>query len=253
MGEDGTSSDAKPGGELFDTDDAVALYTDRVEDPAFFPQERKAVERYFTASGASVLDVGCGSGRVSRLLADRGFDVVGIDVSEPLVEKARSLFPDIEFRVEDVREASFDAESFDYVVFSHFGLDYILPKAEREKALREMYRLLKPGGLVLFSSHNSWHPFLSVLSLFGGGGTDAAKSGVKDLWDLYLRPENRDRLRSRHRTESVPLGDVDIYLSNPVHQWLQLRKAGFTLLDVVGERDGPLRLFERDPHYVAKK
>lgn len=246
MSEEGASSGGQRSGGLFDTDDAVELYSDRVEDPTFFPQERKAVERYFTESNASVLDVGCGSGRVSKLLHERGFDVVGIDVSESLVEQARSLFPEIEFRVEDVRDVSADAGSFDYVVFSHFGLDYVLPKSAREEALRELYRLLTPGGILVFSSHNSWHP---VLSLVVGD----AKPALKDLWDLYLRPENHDKLFSRYRTESVPLGDVDIYLSNPVHQWIQLRKTGFTLLDVVGKREGLSRLFERAPHYVAKK
>lgn len=232
--------------ELFNTDDAVELYTERVTDATLFPQERKAVERYFTDTDGSVLDVGCGVGRVSSLLHERGFDVTGIDVSEPLVENARSLFPDIDFRVADIRNAPFESETFDYVVFSFYGLDYVLPEAERITALREIYRLLKPAGIVMFSSHNSWHPLvpLSVSDLL---------QAIKDVWVLYLRGKSRERLLSRYKIESVPLGEVEIYLSNPIHQWLQLRKCGFTPLDVVGQHDGLRRFFERHPHYVAKK
>lgn len=231
---------------LFTDDEAVELYTERIQDPSLFPQERKVVERYFTDGSASVLDVGCGVGRVASLLQSRGFDVTGIDVSEPLVEKARSLFPDIDFRVGDVRDTSFESGSFDYAVFSYYGLDYLLPKAERVAALRELYRVLKPGGILAFSSHNSWSTFVPL-------SVGELRRSIGDVGDFYRKPRNHARLLSRYKFETVPLGEVEVYLSNPVHQWLQLRKSGFTPLDVVGERDGLARLFERDPHYVAKK
>jgi len=239
-------TDQSGAGSLFATDDAVGLYTDRVRDPSLFPQEREAVDRYFTEDGASVLDIGCGAGRVSHLLDERGFDVTGIDVSRPLVERARTLFPDIDFRVADVRDPPFEAASFEYAVFSFFGLDYVLPQPERVQALRQIRRVLKPSGIFVFSSHNSWHPLvpLSVADF---------RRGVGDVLDLYLREENHGRIGTPYKIESVPLGEVEIYLSNPVRQWLELRKQGFTLVDVVGERDDVFRFFERDPHYVAKK
>ncbi|UPW00511.1 class I SAM-dependent methyltransferase [Halorussus gelatinilyticus] len=241
------STDGSAGTDgVFTTDDAVELYTERVRNPTLFPQERKIVERYFADTEGSVLDVGCGVGRVSSLLHDRGFDVTGIDVSEPLVEKARSLFPDVEFRVGDVRDTDFEPASFDYAVFSYYGLDYLLPKSERVAALRELYRVLKPSGIVAFSSHNNWSPLVPLSSR-------DLRRAIGDVGDFYKKPKNHARLFSRYKFETVPLGELEVYLSNPLHQWLQLRKCGFTLLDVVGEREGVGRFFERDTHYVAKK
>jgi len=240
-----TGGSTKNGG-LFTNDDAIELYRKRISDPELFPQEQKAIERYFTDTNTSVLDIGCGVGRVSYLLHERGFDVTGIDISEPLVEEARSLFPEIDFHIVDIRDTNFNSEAFDYATFSWFGLDYVLPKAKRIEVLREIQRVLKPSGILIFSSHNSWHPLLPF-------SVNNLRRAVADVVDLYFQEKNRSRIFSRYKIESVPLGEVEIYLSNPVHQWLQLRKCGFTPIDVVGERDGILRFFERDPHYVAKK
>ncbi|UPV76631.1 class I SAM-dependent methyltransferase (plasmid) [Halorussus limi] len=225
--------------EIFTTEDAIKLYTERVQDSTLFPAEQKAVERYFTDPNASVLDVGCGVGRVSHLLDERGFDVTGIDISQPMIEKARSLFPNLDFQVADIRNTTFNSGAFDYVVFSYYGLDYILPKAERVKALREIYRVLRPAGIIVFSSHNSWYKPLRRVA--------------GDFIEHYFEGEKRGKVFSRYKIDSVPLGEVEVYLSNPVHQWLQLRKCGFTLLNVTGESEGRGRFFERDPHYVAKK
>jgi len=237
-----SGSDEGDAHSLFSSEAAVARYVARAETEGLFAQERKVIDRYFTADGASVLDVGCGVGRVSHRLAERGFDVTGIDVSEPMVEAARSLFPDVEFRVADVVDTDFPSAAFDYAMFSYFGLDYVHPGGRRIAALRELHRLLKPGGILAFSSHNTWHTIPGALA----GGFGYAR-------DLYLTRKNLPRLFSRRKLQSVPLGELEIYLSSPLHQWVQLRRCGFAPLDVVGKRDGLLRYVEVQPYYVAKK
>jgi ubiquinone/menaquinone biosynthesis C-methylase UbiE len=246
MSSDSDTNGSTNEGGVFTDGEAVELYRERIDDPELFAQERKAVDRYITDTDASVLDVGCGVGRISHLLHERGFHVTGIDVSKPLVEEGRSLFPEIDFHIADIRDLPFASESFDHVVFSWFGLDYVLPKAERIEALGEIWRVLKPSGIGVFSSHNHWHSFVPI-------PVDNPPKALRDVVDLYLREKNHERIGSRYKIESVPLGEVEIYLSDPIHQWLQLRKCGFTLLDVVGERDGLLRFLERQPHYIVKK
>lgn len=228
--------------EYFTRDDSVERYASRLDSQGLFPQEQKTVRRYFTKTGASVLDVGCGAGRVSHLLEKRGFDVTGIDPSEPLVERARSRFPEIDFRVGDIADSDIPSEEFDYVVFSYYGLDYLFPGSRRLQALREIYRVMKPGGFFLLSTHNGWYPFAGLIV---GDGSD--------FKETYLSKKNRSRLLSPYRLERVTDGTIEIYVSNPIRQWTQLWNCGFTPTAVVGKRDDALRLFERNLHYVAKK
>ncbi len=103
--------------------------------------------------GMKVLDAGCGSGRNLVYLLRRGFDVWGIDGSERAIAAVRAqgaaLAPSLPadcFRVEPVERMSFADESFDVVISSavlHFARD----EAHWEAMLREMWRVLKRGGV----------------------------------------------------------------------------------------------------------
>jgi SAM-dependent methyltransferase len=99
--------------------------------------------------GARVLDVPCGWGRHSVLLAEQGYDVVGADLSFDLLTRAfvGPLYAAADVRVQPFADASFDAV---LNVFTSLGL--FLDDAEDLRALREAYRLLKPGGRFLLES-----------------------------------------------------------------------------------------------------
>jgi ubiquinone/menaquinone biosynthesis C-methylase UbiE len=115
------------------------------------PQQRAMLNAYLSEiqlpDAAVVLEVGCGTGAVTRVLAAmRGVkDVVGVDPSPLFVEKARELgqnVPRLSFRTGDGRTLPFADGSFDLVVFQ----TTLCHVPEPEQALREARRVLRAGG-----------------------------------------------------------------------------------------------------------
>ncbi len=105
-------------------------------------------------AGTTVLDVGCGIGGSSRILArDYGFKVTGITISPEQVKRAQQLTPpelDVQFRVDDAMALSFPDASFD-VVWSIEAGPHMPDKAIFAK---ELLRVLKPGGILVVADWN---------------------------------------------------------------------------------------------------
>jgi len=98
-----------------------------------------------------VADVGCGPGMGARYLRAQGIDAFGIDCSTKMVTAARALGPDVEFRVEDMTQLRAADGSWAGIV-SLYSLIH-LPRNDVRSVLREFYRVLKPGGLLLVAFH----------------------------------------------------------------------------------------------------
>ncbi|HEX8685895.1 MAG TPA: class I SAM-dependent methyltransferase, partial [Pyrinomonadaceae bacterium] len=106
------------------------------------------------APGMRVLDAGCGGGRNLVFLLRSGYDVCAVDQSGEAVARVRSLaaalaprLPADNFRVERVEGMSFDGDGFDFVISSavlHFARD----EAHWQAMLREMWRVLRRGGIL---------------------------------------------------------------------------------------------------------
>ena len=97
--------------------------------------------------GMQVLDICCGPGVLAAGALERGAEPMGIDLSEEAVQLARTLVPQGRFQQGDAQALPFPAESFDAALCG-YGLMHL---PEPAAALREILRVLRPGGRASFS------------------------------------------------------------------------------------------------------
>ena len=117
------------------------------------PLDRQLLDR-FAASVRDVgpaCDMGCGPGHVARYLHARGVQVYGVDLSAEFVERARRLNPDIGFQQGDMMALDMADEAWAGIA-AFYSLIHI-PRADVVYALRELRRVLRPGGVLLLSFH----------------------------------------------------------------------------------------------------
>ncbi|MFD3404357.1 class I SAM-dependent methyltransferase [Kribbella sp. NPDC058693] len=116
------------------------------EDAAF-----DLLAKLVAGSGRPVLDVGCGPGRTTGLLAERGLPVTGIDLSPGMIEVARRDHPELDFRVGSMTALDVADGSVSGVV-SWWSIIH-LPRDVVPLAFAEFYRVLAPGGVLLMGFH----------------------------------------------------------------------------------------------------
>jgi ubiquinone/menaquinone biosynthesis C-methylase UbiE len=133
--------------EEWTTDDWVRKLKQQADDSR--PYRQRLYARVGLVRAERVLDVGCGTGAVTLDIAEstRG-QVVGVDIDEAKLVEARRLLevvPNLEFQVADVQDLPFPDGSFDLVTLN-IVLVYV---PDKQRALAEMARVLRPGGHVL--------------------------------------------------------------------------------------------------------
>ena len=163
-------------------------------------------------SGSRALDAGCGSGRFTVALAKRFQEVVGIDISEPLIEIAQRERPrrNVTYRVADLM-AFENSAGFD-VVFSATTLHHL---RQIEAALLHLRGLLKPGGTMVLIDNVASRPtparWVHVLGALRQLPGDLRRLGPRDARWLFgfrtsrpwLEHVASDRYLSRHEFERV--------------------------------------------------
>jgi len=117
------------------------------------PFDRALLDRFARMVGASgpACDLGCGPGQVARYLRDRGVDVFGVDIAPGMVETARQLNPDIDFKQGDMLGLDLPDGSLSGIA-AFYSIIHI-PREKIPAALRELKRVLRSEGLLLIAVH----------------------------------------------------------------------------------------------------
>ena len=191
-----------------------------------------------------LLDLGIGAGRTTRFFAPLVEHYVGIDIAPGMIKRCRETFAAHQqndgwaFSVGDAADLSAHANaSFHAALFSFNGLD-CLPLDQREPCLREIHRVLHPGGTLLFSAHNIG----AIPHLYHQESAELSSSRLAAI-------------RARNKTlpanapppflsfwDGVYGEDVDLrhIYADPPAQCRQLIEIGFTTVDVLSSTTGEI-------------
>ncbi len=117
------------------------------------PKDREMLLRFSEELGNNkpVWDLGCGPGQTTRYLKDLGVEISGLDLSEKMLEHAREIHPDIQFRRGNILALDFEddtiAGAVAFYAIVHFTEEQV------KTAFCEIYRVLQPGGRFLLTFH----------------------------------------------------------------------------------------------------
>jgi ubiquinone/menaquinone biosynthesis C-methylase UbiE len=117
------------------------------------PKDQEILHRFSQEIGdrRPVWDFGCGPGQTTKYLNDLGIEISGLDLSEKILEQARTLHPDLNFRKGNILELDFDEDSIAGVVAFYAIVHFT--EEQVGIAIREIFRVLQPGGIFLFTYH----------------------------------------------------------------------------------------------------
>lgn len=235
--------------EWFDSPLYEKLYSNRNESEAAMLADRIETEiplpRY-----REVLDLGCGRGRHSLTLAERGYSVTGIDLSPSAIEKATLLanergLTDVQFEVRDMREPL--DRKFDAVVnlFTTFG--YFLDDDENRSVIGSVSSMLKPDGIFIMDYLNPDHVKRNLVDSeegeYGVYSYRIKRKIEEQMVFKTIRFEGGDLEEPVVYQERVKLYDLKWFKT--VHQ-----KYGLTLQKTMGDYSGSDFMDSESPRMV---
>ncbi|MEI6266979.1 MAG: class I SAM-dependent methyltransferase [bacterium] len=115
----------------------------------------KATES-FALKNMNVLDLGCGNGRLYEFLTSKGARYTGLDLSPDLIKIAKNKYPKGDFVAGNLLKTPFEDGQFD-VIYCIATLHHIPSKELRIEALKEISRILRPGGQIFFTNWYFWN------------------------------------------------------------------------------------------------
>jgi SAM-dependent methyltransferase len=195
-------------------------------DTGLYPVESLLIKQFFPAPPARILDIGCGAGRTTRDLIGLGYTVTAIDLADELLKIAQSRAPAAQFFNMNAANLDFPDASFDAVFFSYNGMDHVYPFKDRLKVIKEVKRVLIPGGIFYFSGHN----------INGHFGRKGWLHGFKDKLSLVRENIGNFKLFEGYWLYKESLGSQFLYSKQPKDQFRVLQKMGFQTHCICGQK-----------------
>ncbi|MFL6213686.1 MAG: class I SAM-dependent DNA methyltransferase [Blastocatellia bacterium] len=199
-----------------------------------------------------VVDLGCGSGLWAGQLIERGYTVLGIDISEAMIRLARQRAPQAEFRVASIFQA--DIPPCRAVTSLGECISYLFDTTNNNRALRQLFRrvynALAPGGVFVFD----------VMEMTGIGRETTTRTFAEgDGWMTVVETqEDRDRL-TRRITTFRKVGDLyrradethRVRLYDAATIAAELRRVGFRVR--ITRRYGDYALMKSRVAFIARR
>jgi ubiquinone/menaquinone biosynthesis C-methylase UbiE len=145
------------------------------------------IEQFVALQDQKILEVGCGDGRMSKLLAHNSRKYIAIDPDEQSIDKAKSELPTVDYRIGSGEALEFGDESFPIILFT-LSLHHL----ESNLALKEAHRVLTADGQLVILEPLPNGEVAKVFDLF-----DDESERISDAWNMI---QNSDFEIERHET-----------------------------------------------------
>lgn len=205
------------------------LYQNRNEEEAHHFID--TIIKYLNISNGSLLDLACGKGRHAYYLAEKGFDVVGLDLSKESIQSANATYqlPNLEFYIHDMR-LPFRINYFDYIFNFFTSIGYFNDLKENEKVFHSMHLGLKDNGHILIDFMNTEKVINHLV---------ARENKVIDGYHFYIHREVNNGKIIKHiqieKEEKIWLFKEEVQVLMQHHFHTFLNNTGFTLVKEFGD------------------
>ncbi len=170
------------------------------------------IEECRLTPGSHAIEIGCGPGHVTNMMAQKGATVVGVDLSSEMVRQAKSLYPSLKFQEANVEDLPFADDTFDAALIN-FAIHHF---ARPEVACREIRRILAPGGRFVFAGPKEQYGFGAFIEAVAAHHTlDDLPHGPiymdaeKETYEKLLADSGFEQFRVEVRQLSVRIDDLE--------------------------------------------
>jgi SAM-dependent methyltransferase len=229
----------------------IQIYEKHTLDIGLWKSEQIMALKYW-GENFRILDIGCGPGRTTFGLYRLGWhSITGLDLSQEMIKKAdllaKKLGYPISFLCGNALALPFDTGSFDGALFSFNGIMQIPGKEDRIQAMAEIQRVLKPGGIFIFTTHN-----------------DRGKNEWKAYWEEETekwKNNKQDRRLLEFGDRMIHQDGFELFLHFPMQEEVLecIDRAGFKLLenslrsDICTESEAVKKVSNENRFWVVRK